>query len=121
MTLTVVDLARHHRVAYLDEPTYLYHETTPDSLSKLAEHSLAAPEVWRRLSQRYSDTRYDVAVRHRYGRMCHDGAWECARRGRLREAWQFHRESLRAPGGATFLLFSVKLLYATVRRLFSAG
>lgn len=117
-TLTTLQLARHHKFGFLDEPTYRYHDDTPGSLSKLAEHSLAAPEVWRRLSITYAGTRYEAAVRRRYGIACHDAAWEYARQGDMREAWRLHAASLRSPGGPSFLLFSRRLLFASFRRMF---
>src|SRR5262245_60746241 len=70
-TLTTLDLARRHRLGFLDQPTYRYYETTPHSLSKRAEHWLAAPEVWRRLTATYAGTRYHTAMRRRYGTTCH--------------------------------------------------
>ena len=118
-TLTTLKLARRHQFGFLDEPTYRYHETTPESLSKSPEHNLAAPEVWRRLSKCYAGTHYDLAVRRRYGTECHNASWECARQGRIRDAWRFHAESLRSPGGVAFVLFSAKLLFASLRRLFA--
>jgi hypothetical protein len=118
-TLTALELARRHRIGFLDEPTYRYYETTPDSLSKRAEHNLAAPEVWRRLSKGYSGTRYDVAVRRRYGVVCHNAAWDLARQGRMRDAWHLHVESLLSPGGGAFLPFSAKLILTSLRRLFA--
>jgi hypothetical protein len=116
-TLTTLELARRHRFGFLDEPMYRYYETTPHSLSKSAEHALAAPEVWRRLSTGYAGTRYYASVRRRYGRTCHTASWECARQGKMREAWRLHAESLRAPGGAAFVAFSAKLLLASMRHL----
>src|SRR5262249_39702629 len=107
-TLTALELARRHQLGFLDEPTYRYYETTPFSLSKTAAHNLAAPEVWRRLSKGYAGTRYDRAVRRRYGIECHNAAWECLRLGKMRDAWQFHGESLRSPGGLAFTPFSAK-------------
>lgn len=118
-TLTALELARRHQFGFLDEPTYRYFETTPNSLSKSAEHNLAAPEVWRRLAKCYEGTPYDAAVRRRYGKLCHDGSWESARRGRMRDAWRLHAESLRSPGGVVFLPFSARLLFASLRRLFA--
>jgi glycosyltransferase involved in cell wall biosynthesis len=116
-TLTALELARRHRLGFLDEPTYRYYETTPNSLSKMAEHTLAGPEVWRRLSKGYAGTRYYAATRRRYGVMCHNASWECARQGRMRDAWRLHAESLRSPGGVAFVPFFVKLLFASLRRL----
>jgi glycosyltransferase involved in cell wall biosynthesis len=120
-TLTALELARRHKFGFLDEPTYRYYETTPDSLSKSADHSLAAPEVWRRLSKSYADTRYYPAVRRRYGRVCHSASWEYARQGRMRDAWRLHGESLTCPGGMASVPFSVKLMFAPLRRLFGGG
>lgn len=117
-TLTTLQLARRYQFGFLDETTYRYHEDTPGSLSKRAEHSVAAPEVWRRLSMSYADTRYAAAVRRRYGIECHNASWEYARQGKMREAWRLHATSLRAPGGLAFLLFSRRLMFASLRRLF---
>jgi glycosyltransferase involved in cell wall biosynthesis len=116
-TLTTLELARRHRFGFLDEPTYRYYETTPDSLSKRAEHALATPEVWRRLSVSYAGTRYHAAMRRRYGTTCHTASWECARQGKMRDAWRLHVESLWCPGGAGFVPFTAKLLVASLRRL----
>jgi len=60
-TLTALELARRYQCGFLDEPTYRYYKDTPNSLSKMAEHNLAGPEVWRRLSKIYADTRYDLS------------------------------------------------------------
>ncbi len=118
-TLTALELARRHKFGFLDEPTYRYYETTPDSLSKRTAHGLAAPEVWRRLSMTYMGTRYEAAVRRRYGVECHKVSWEFARQGRLRDAWRLHSQSLLSPGGAAFLPFTARLLVAPLRRLFA--
>jgi glycosyltransferase involved in cell wall biosynthesis len=116
-TLTVLDLASRYRFAYLDLPTYRYYENTPNSLSKMRDHNLAAPEVWRRLSRSYAGTSYESTVRRRYGVECHGGAYEYARRGLMRDAWRLHAESLMTPGGLAFLWFSAWLLLAPFRRL----
>jgi len=118
-TLTALELARHHRIGFLDEPTYRYYETTHNSLSKSAEHNLAAPEVWRRLSKGYAGTRYDSLIRRRYGTMCHNGSWECAKQGKMRDAWRLHAESMRSPGGIAFVPFSARLLIASLHQLFA--
>ena len=111
-------VARRYQFGFLDEPTYRYYETTPDSLSKIAEHGLAAPEAWRRLSKVYADTRYETVVQRRYGALCHSVAWDCARHGRVHDSWRLHAESLRSPGGMAFVPFSAKLLVASLSRLF---
>jgi glycosyltransferase involved in cell wall biosynthesis len=118
-TLTTLELARHYRFGFLDEPTYRYYEHALDSLSKSAEHSLAVPEVWRRLSKGYAGTRYDAVVRRRYGAECHHASREYARQGRMRDAWRLHAESLTAHGGLALVPFSAKLLFASLRRLFA--
>ena len=118
-TLTVLELARHHRFGFLDEPTYRYYEDTQNSLSKSAEHNLAAREVWRRLSRDYAGTRYDTAVRRRYGTECHNASKEYARQRRMREAWRLHAESIRSLGGLTFVPFSARLLFNSLRSLFT--
>ena len=118
-TLTTLELARRHRFGFLDQPTYRYYQTTPNSLSKSAAHNFAAPEVWRRLSKSYAGTRYETIVRRRYGIMCHNAAWEYACQGKTKDAWRLHAESLWSPGGMAFVPFSARLLLVSLRRLFA--
>jgi glycosyltransferase involved in cell wall biosynthesis len=118
-TLTAFELARHHQFAYLDQPTYLHYETTPDSLSKLHVHDLFGPPVWRRLAAGYVDTRYEAMMRDRYLQECHEVAWQFVRQRRYREAWRLQVESLLFPGGLASLPFTFRLLTASLRRLIS--
>lgn len=115
-TLTAMLLARSHQVGYVDQPTFRYYDTTPDSLSKRVEHQFAAPVVWRRLCATYAGTRYETSVRRRHGAICHVASWECAGFDRWREAWRLHRESLGSPGGFAYLPFTLKLLLAPLWR-----
>jgi glycosyltransferase involved in cell wall biosynthesis len=116
-TLTVLTLAKRHRVGFLDEPAYRYYETTPNSLSKSTEHALAAPEVWRRLSKEFAGTPYDAEVNRRYGMVCHNVSYECARQGRMGQAWRLHVESMLSLGGVAFIPYSIRLLLYPLRRL----
>jgi glycosyltransferase involved in cell wall biosynthesis len=120
-TLTTLELVRRYKFGFLDEPTYRYNEDTPNSVSKRAEHHLAAPEVWRRLSRSYAGTRYEALVRRRYGTVCHHVARECARRGHMRDAWRLHAESLQSPRGLAYVPFSATLLLASLRSLLAFG
>lgn len=118
-TLTTLELARHHQFAFMDEPTYRYYEDTPNSLSKSAEKYIAPPELWGRLKKSYAGTRYEAAVRRRYGSVCHNAAWQYAQQGLVRDAWRLHAESLRSPGGMSYALFSGKLALASLRHLYT--
>jgi hypothetical protein len=115
-TLTALSLASRYRCGFLDEPTYRYYEDTPNSLWKSAQHSLAATDVWCRLSKIYAATPYAPTVRRRYGLACHNASWECARQKKIGQAWRLHAKSLLSPGGASFLLFSARLLFSSLRR-----
>lgn len=111
-TLMALKLAKRHQIGFLDEPTYRYYNDTPGSLSKSAAHALVAPEIWRRLLTEYAGTRYETAMRRRYGIECHNASWEHARQGSLRAAWRLHLRSLMAPGGLrAYLPYSRKLLF----------
>jgi hypothetical protein len=111
-TLTTLLLARKYRFGLLDEPTYRYYQDTPDSLSKTSEHTLAAPEIWRRLRRVYAGTRYEPAVRRRFGSGCHSAAREYLRLGMLRDAWRLHLESFLTPGRLAYVPFTARLLLA---------
>ncbi len=116
-TMMALLLARRYQTGYLHEPMYRYYGDTPGSLSKSIEHSLAAPEVWRRLNVSYADTPYFSAMRRRYGIECHNASWQHARLGNLREAWRLHWQSMQSPGGLkAYLPYSRKLLLASLRR-----
>ena len=117
-TLTTLELARRHPVGFLDEPMYSYHEDTPNSLWKSADHSLAGPALWRRLWRSYAGTRWESVVRKRYGSMCHIAASELARRGHMRAAWRFHLQSLRSSKSLTYLPYSARLAWYSVRNVF---
>ena len=82
-TLTALLLARRYRFGFLDEPTYRYYETTPDSLSKSSDHGFAEPEVWRRLAREFARTPYERYVRRRYAKACHAVSDGFARQGKL--------------------------------------
>ncbi len=116
-TLMALLLARRHQTGYLSEPMYRYYANTAGSLSKGIEHSLAAPEIWRRLTASYTDSPYLPAMRRRYSVECHNASWQHAQLGHLREAWRLHWESMRSPGGVmAYLPYSRKLLLASLRR-----
>lgn len=117
-TLTVLLLARRYRFGFLDEPTYRYYETTPDSLSKESAHMFAAPEVWRRLAKEFTGTSYEDYVRRRYGKACHAVSNAFALQGDMWQALRFHAESLLSKGGLVYLSFSVRLLLFALRRPF---
>ena len=118
-TLTTLELARHYKFGFLDELTYRYYETTPNSLSKTEEHNFGEPRVWRRLCKSYAGTRYQAITRRNFVTACREVSREFARRGRLRDAWRLHLESLRPPGSLKSLAFSPRLLAASLRRLFA--
>lgn len=119
-TLMALRLAKRHQIGLLDMPTYRYYGDTPGSLSKSVAHRLAAPDVWGRLLKDYAGTRYETAMRRRYGIECHNASWEHARQGNLRESWRLHMQSLKAPGGLpAYLPYSRKLLFAALRHALS--
>ena len=117
-TLTALLLARRYRVGFLDEPTYRYYETTPDSLSKSSDHRFAEPEVWRRLAKEFTGTPYEAFVRRRYVKACHSVSHAFALQGDMGQAWRFHTESLLSRGGLVHLPFSVRLLFYALSRPF---
>jgi hypothetical protein len=117
-TLTALLLARHYRIGFLDEPTYRYYETTPDSLSKSSAHRLAEPEVWRRLTKEFTGTPYEAYVRRRYAKACHAVSHGFALQGKMGQALYFHAESLLSRGGFVYLPFSLRLLLYALSRAF---
>ena len=117
-TLTTLILARRYRFGFLDEPTYRYYETTPNSLSKSSEHRLAEPEVWRRLAKEFTGTSYEAYALRRYAKACHAVSHGFALQGKMGEALRFHAESLLSKGGLMYLPFSCRLLLYALGRPF---
>jgi hypothetical protein len=118
-TLTTLLLARKYRFGFIDEPTYRYYQDTPDSLSKMSEHALAAPVIWRRLLKAYEGTPHEPTVRRRLGRGCGGAAQECVRLGLISDAWRLHLQSLLLPGATSRVRFTARLMLTTLRTLFA--
>jgi hypothetical protein len=116
-TLTTLELASRYRFGYLDEPTYRYYEDSPGSLWKSAEHTLVAPQLWRRLSHSFAGTRYELIARRRYAEACNSASYSHICRGSIGKAWRLHLESMRSSRGLSALQFSPKLALLTLRRL----
>ena len=118
-TLTTLELARRFRFGYLDETTYRYYETTPDSLSKCAAHIFGESRVWRRLAHTYAGTPHEATARRNYLTAGREASWELAYRRKFRDASRIQLESLRYPGGLRSLPFTARLLFTSLRRVFA--
>ena len=111
-TYLAVRLARDHRVAFLDEPGFVYHPGRPDSLWGSRECVRRLPEAIERLLALELPPSLRRTFEQRLAEALHGAANEALRRGQLRAAWGAHIRSLRSRGGWRHLAFTARLLAA---------
>ncbi len=109
-------LAASYRVRFVDRPTVVWHVDTPGSLSKSREWILAQASAYRRILDLDLPRHARREVRERMVRDCHMVAHLYLQEGRMREAWRWHLRSLVGPGGQRFVLYTRKLVWATLAR-----
>jgi len=110
-------LATAVRIAFvLDRPTMVYHEDTPDSVSKSVEYLLGQEGALARILELDlpADVRRDYE--NRLGPACHAAAAVLAERGDRTGAWKVLRRSFSYSRDRHALRATAKVAMATVRR-----
>jgi hypothetical protein len=111
-TTLAVRLATACRLKFLDEPTFVHHENTPDSLWHSPACTLGLPEAMRLLLREQMPPALRQRVRERLAGACHAAARVELHGGRADRAWRLHLQSLAARGGWRYLAFTGPLLAA---------
>ena len=114
-TYLAARFATRYRLRWLDEPTVVYHAESPLAASRSRAYTLAQPDALRAMLTLDLPDDVRQALRTRVAGACHTAADGELRRGHTREAWRWHAETLREPGGWRHLTFVRHLLRASLR------
>lgn len=109
-TWFALKLARRHRIAFLDEPTYRLNRGEPDSLSFSNQFYFGVPRAIRAILT--LDLPADVRreFRHRLSASLHDVSDRARRAGNYRLAWRSHVASLGVQPSWRWLFYTRRLL-----------
>ncbi|MGH7559433.1 MAG: glycosyltransferase family A protein [Gemmatimonadales bacterium] len=98
------------RVAFLDEPTVVWHTDAPRNLHGSREFLLAQADGLAALDRLALPPAVRSTLRRRRTDALHWGADLLLREGDRRSAWSWHLRSLAGPGGWRYAPFTVRLL-----------
>lgn len=113
-------LAVSRRMQFVDFPAYRIHDSAV-SLSKSEAYDEAEIDVLHRILALPLPPEVAHGVREKLGRTHHVRSVRQLGCRRLSLAWAHHVKSLAYPGGASYLLYSRKVLMAYVLRAFGVG
>lgn len=103
------------RMAFLEQPTVVWHTDDPNSESKSRAFHLGEANALRRILELDLPPAFKKGVRRKITDACHAVAARELRDGDPEQAWRWHLRSLRGRGGWRFLLFSRHVLSALAR------
>ena len=114
-TYLALQLATIYRIKFLGRPTVVWHANTPFSESKSREYALGEEAALRRILE--LDLPEDVRAhfQSKLSSAYHVGADLHLREGNRKEAWSWHLQSLRQPGGWRYLSYTRRLFSALLR------
>jgi hypothetical protein len=104
------------RMHLVDVPAYRIHDSA-GSLSKSDAYDDAEVEVLHRILGLPLPAEVAQAIREKLGRVHHACSVRHLERRRMRLAWSHHVRSLAYPGGASYLLYSRRVLMACILRV----
>jgi len=113
-------LALARRMQFVDLPAYRIHDSAA-SLSKSDAYDEAELDVLNRILALPLPPEVAHGVREKLGRTHHVRSVRQLERLRLSLAWTHHVKSLACPGGASYLLYSRKVLMAYVLQALRVG
>jgi hypothetical protein len=111
-TFLALRFALQYRMRYDPEPTVVYHPATPGAASQTASHLEGQPAAHRALLALPLPDWARREVRRRVRQASQAVSLNRLEQGDLRGAWEWHRRTLREPGGWRHLPFTRRLAAA---------
>lgn len=105
-------LATSYRIKFLQPPTVIWNQSSPDSLSKSREWMLSNAKAHERLLELDLPPHARQTVLERITSDLHSASDLYLRDGDLFESWRWHLQSLVRRGGYRYLPYTRKLLWA---------
>jgi hypothetical protein len=109
-TYTGVQLASRCRLAFLNQPTVVWHTDTANHLSGSREWVLAHAAALQRLLELDLPQDVKTSIRLQWTDACHGNSEMLLREGSRAEAWRWHARSLFGHGGSRYLGFTWRFL-----------
>lgn len=94
------------RIRFLAEPTVVHYMNTPEAESQSRGYRLGHAAALRRLLELDLPPDVRAELRSRVRRACHANARVYLQEGSLTDAWSWHLQSLREPGGWRYLRYT---------------
>ncbi len=113
-TFIALRLATSYRIKFLEQPTVIWNEDTPDSLSKSRGYMLSLAEAHERLLTLDLPSHARRKIRERIASEYHSASDLYFQEGDQREAWRWHLRSLVRRGGHRYLAYTRRLLWESL-------
>jgi glycosyltransferase involved in cell wall biosynthesis len=107
-------LATSYRIKFLEQPTVVWHQDTPGSLSKSREYMMSLAEAHERLLMLDLPRHARRKIHERITWQYHDVSDLYFREGLQLEAWRWHLRSLVRRGGHRYLPYTRRLIWQAI-------
>jgi glycosyltransferase involved in cell wall biosynthesis len=115
-TYVAMRLLLHHRIAFVDEPTFVCNVGSPGSLSASASYLKGQPRALQRIIDLKPPRPLKTAFRRKYAAALHHVSDHELSEGNYWSAWRYHLAALSHRGGLRYLGFTRHLILAASRR-----
>jgi glycosyltransferase involved in cell wall biosynthesis len=112
-TYVAVRLALRNRVAFVEEPTFVCHTGSPDSLSASKSYLRAQPDALRRIMELKPPRAFASALRCKYAAAWHNLSNSELREGNYWLAWRYHFATIARFSGLRYLSYTRHLIFAS--------
>lgn len=102
------------RIAFLDTPGYFMNDSEV-SESKSFAYDIGAVDALARILELNLPASIRPLAQRKLSAAQHFASVRCLEKGDLRDAWRFHLDSLRGPGGLAYLAYTRHLLLAAAK------
>jgi glycosyltransferase involved in cell wall biosynthesis len=116
-TYVAMRLLLHHRIAFVDEATFVCNVGSPESLSASESYLKGQPPALRRIIDLKPPRPLDAAFRRKYAAALHHVSDHELNEGNYWSAWRYHLAALSRRGGLRYLSFTRRLILAAPRRI----
>lgn len=116
-TYVALRIALHHRIAFVEDRTFVCHLGSPDSLSASKSYLRGQPGALQRIMDLSPPPGVQAAFRHKYVAALHHVSTRELSDGNYRSAWHYHLATLSRPEGFKYFSYTRHLIFQALRML----